>query len=374
MKKMNVLKMMAVVALLFTVNMNADAQFGSLKGLANKAKRALKDKAEQTVEQTIDGSSRSSSSSSSSSNNSSSIEQAVKKAAAGDSGELPWTMTREGQNKTMQFIEKMETASQEEVAKLRDDMIKRYLYNEAAKPNDGYTENMYFSNFLQNISNSMGILNHYNVKIIDGRFDFDAQGKVELITFGPSAYVEVNDKGEAYFTSASNHDRTYLNAERLAKAKDNLKRVENYRTFFAAAGKGLSKDMEETFEEGYNRATMYVTFLSDAIKGNSPANITRRAMPKAGSLNGQLHAAALAIAKKRMNNVVDVVITRDQWDVKRNALGQILHRVAYGYYIVKDEVGRKAVSHSWAQDYQGGGKYGSLRHFGVGAEGAFYVK
>ena len=40
---------------------------------------------------------------------------------------------------------------------------------------------------------------------------------------------------------------------------------------------------------------------------------------------------------------------------------------------VKDEQGRKAVSHSWAQDYQGG-KYGSLRHFGVGAEGAFYVK
>ena len=108
-------------------------------------------------------------------------------------------------------------------------------------------------------------------------------------------------------------------------------------------------------------------------KANSPANIERRAMPKAGSLNSQLHAAALAIAKKRMQNVVDVVITRDQWDIKRNALGVILYRVAYGYYIVKDEQGRKAVSHSWAQDYQGG-KYGSLRHFGVGAEGSFYVK
>ena len=360
-------KMTVAIALLFAVNINADAQFGNLRGLANKAKKALKDKTEDVINGTT-------SSATSSSSSSGSVEQVVRKAAAGDPGELPWTMTREGQNKTTDFIQKMETASTEEVAKLRDDMIKRYLYNEAAKPNDGYTENMYFSNFLGYLSNQMGILNHYKVKIIDGRFDFDAQGKVELITFGPSAYVEVNDKGEAYFTSASNHDRTYLNAERLESAKANLKRVENYRTFFAAAGKGLSKEMEEEFEEGYNRATMYVTYLSDAIKGNSPANITRRAMPKAGSLNGQLHAAALAIAKKRMQNVVDVVITRDQWDVKRNALGQILHRVAYGYYIVKDEVGRKAVSHSWAQDYQGGGKYGSLRHFGVGAEGAFYVK
>lgn len=369
MEKRNLLKYAVAVAMLFAVSTNADAQFGGLKNLANKAKKAIKDKAESVV----NGTTSTKHATSTTNATDGVVEQTVKKAAAGDPGELPWTMTREGQNKTMQFIEKMETASQEEVAKLRDDMIRRYLYNEAAKPNDGYTENMYFSNFLQNISNSMSILNHYKVKIIDGRFDFDAQGKVELITFGPSAYVEVNDKGEAYFTSASNHDRTYLNADRLAKAKDNLKRVENYRTFFAAAGKGLSKEMEEDFELGYNRATMYITFLNDAIKGNSPANITRRDMPKAGSLNGQLHAAALAIAKKRMANVVDVVITRDQWDVKRNALGQILHRVAYGYYIVKDEVGRKAVSHSWAQDYQGG-KYGSLRHFGVGAEGAFYVK
>ena len=361
MKRINVFKYVVAFAMFFGVNLNADAQFGSLKSLANKAKKAVKEKAEQTIN---NGTSISSESS---------VEKAVAKVAAGDPGVLPWTMTREGQNKTSSFIEHMEDASTEEVAKLRDDMIKRYLYNEVAKPNDGYTENMYFANFLQNISNQMGILNRYKVNIIDGRFDFDAQGRVELITFGPSAYVEVNERGEAYFTSASNHDRTYLNEERLAKAKDNLKRVENYRTFFAAAGKGLSKDMEEDFELGYNRATMYVTFLSDAIRGNSPANITRRPMPKAGSLNGQLHAAALAIAKKRMQNVVDVVITRDHWDVKRNALGQILHRVAYGYYIVKDDVGRKAVSHSWAQDYQGG-KYGALRHFGVGAEGGFYVK
>lgn len=361
MKKMNLLKLAAAIALLFAVNMNANAQFGNL---LNKAKKAVKEKAEKVVEGT--------STTTSSLTSPSSVRNAVATAAA--PGELPWTMTRDGQSKVMQFLDNMESLSTEEVAQLRDQMIKRYVYNEVAKSSDSYQENQYFANFIQNISNQMGLYNPYKVKIVNGRFDFDANGKVELNTFGPSAYVQVTDKGEACFISASSHDRTYLNDERLEKAKANLKRVENYRTFFAAAGKGLSKDMEETFENGYNRATMYVTFLGDAIKGNSPANIERRAMPKAGSLNGQLHAAALAIAKKRMNNVVDVVITRDAWDVKRNALGAILHRVAYGYYIVKDEQGRKAVSHSWAQDYEGGGKYGALRHFGVGADGAFYIK
>lgn len=358
MKKENLTKVAVAVALLFAVNMEADAQFGNL---LNKAKKAVKEKAEKVM----DGSSTSSITSSSS------VKDVVTSVAA--PVDKPWTMSYESQSKVPGYLEHMEDVSSEEVAMLRDQMIKRYLYNETAQPTGGDQENQLFAGFVNQISNNMGILNPYKVKIVNGRFDFEARGKVELITFGPSAYVEVTDKGEAYFTSASSHDRTYLNAERLEKAKANLKRAENYRTFFAAAGKGLSKDMEETFEEGYNRATMYVTYLSDAIKGNSPANIERRAMPKAGSLNSQLHAAALAIAKKRMQNVVDVVITRDQWDIKRNALGVILYRVAYGYYIVKDEQGRKAVSHSWAQDYQGG-KYGSLRHFGVGAEGAFYVK
>ena len=49
MEKRNLMKYAAAVALLFAVNMNADAQFGSLKGLANKAKTALKNKAEDAV-------------------------------------------------------------------------------------------------------------------------------------------------------------------------------------------------------------------------------------------------------------------------------------------------------------------------------------
>ena len=40
-KSNNILKLMMAVALLFAVSMNADAQFGKLKGLANKTKEAV---------------------------------------------------------------------------------------------------------------------------------------------------------------------------------------------------------------------------------------------------------------------------------------------------------------------------------------------
>ena len=42
MNKNNIMKMIVAIALLFAVNMEADAQFGKLKGLADKAKKSVK--------------------------------------------------------------------------------------------------------------------------------------------------------------------------------------------------------------------------------------------------------------------------------------------------------------------------------------------
>ena len=92
-------KKTVAIALLFAVNINADAQFGNLRGLANKAKKALKDKTEDVINGTA-------SSATSSSSSSGSVESAVRKVAAGDPGELPWTMTREGQSKSMPSLRK----------------------------------------------------------------------------------------------------------------------------------------------------------------------------------------------------------------------------------------------------------------------------
>lgn len=56
MKKMNLLKVAVAIALLFTVNMNANAQFGGLKGLAKKAKQAVTEQIEEktTVNNPVD--------------------------------------------------------------------------------------------------------------------------------------------------------------------------------------------------------------------------------------------------------------------------------------------------------------------------------
>jgi hypothetical protein len=49
MKKINLIKTAVAVALLFAVNIDANAQFGGLKGLANKAKKAVTEKAEEKI-------------------------------------------------------------------------------------------------------------------------------------------------------------------------------------------------------------------------------------------------------------------------------------------------------------------------------------
>ena len=71
--------------------------------------------------------------------------------------------------------------------------------------------------------------------------------------------------------------------------------------------------------------------------------------------------------------VVDVVITSDSWQVERNAAGQPIRRVIFGYSIVQTEHGKMATRVSWAEDHQGGGKYGGLRAYGNGME-SYYVK
>ncbi len=359
MKQKTILKLAVAIALLFAGNLGVYAQFGGLRGLVKEAKKAVTEKTDNATN--------------SSDNSASGVESEVQKVTAGPAPEVPWTMTREGQTKVMPYIEQMENVTPQEVVQLRDQMIKRYLYNEANEHVSGYQENQYFSMFLNNLFNQNGLYNPLNVKIVNGRFDFEASGNVDLWVNGASAFLQINDKGEAYFISATSHDRTFLEGNSFEAAKNCLKRVENYRAFFAAANKGLSKDMEDTFEQNYNRATMYTIFMQDAIKNNSPENIQRRPMPQPGSMNAQLNAAALSISKQQDSNTVSVVITRNEWDVKRNALGVPICRVAYGYRIVQTNQGKRAVSCSWAQDHQGGGNYGALRHYGVGTE-SFYIE
>jgi hypothetical protein len=184
-----------------------------------------------------------------------------------------------------------------------------------------------------------------------------------------------NDKGQ--FVNSSRQPR-FLEEDELAAAKRDYNMMLNAAWLLEGYPvewnqETASRSMKDHYAEYHQRALVYVTLLGDAIKGNSLDNLEFKAMPKAGSLNASLKAAALKISQQQNKQVVNVVITRNSWDIKKNALGTPICRVAYGYRIVQTKHGKMAVSCSWAQDYKGGGKYGSLRHYGVGTE-SFYVK
>ena len=116
------------------------------------------------------------------------------------------------------------------------------------------------------------------------------------------------------------------------------------------------------------RAKVYILNVGKALASNSPENIERQSMPKAGKLNASLKAKALAEAKREDPEVIDVVITSNSWKVD-----PLTRRSVSGYVIKKDKHGKRAFGRSWCQDYMGGGKYGSLRNYGVGL-GSFYLK
>lgn len=177
-----------------------------------------------------------------------------------------------------------------------------------------------------------------------------------------------NKANKYVFIDASGNSR-FLEDDEMEVAKNEQRFVKNMALLLEELAK-----VDEDYMKKYQAAIAFSIAINEALSGNSVDNIEYKPMPKAGKLNASLKAKALAIAKSRNSDVVDVVITRNAWDIKRNALGVPTHRVAYGYYIVKTKHGKRALPYSWAQDHQGGGKYGALRHFGVGVGGQFFVK
>jgi hypothetical protein len=118
---------------------------------------------------------------------------------------------------------------------------------------------------------------------------------------------------------------------------------------------------------------MLAKALEEALEGNKPENIEYKAMPKAGAMHAKFKAEALAIAKADDPNVIDVIITSNDWDVKMNGLVPERRNI-YGYYITQDKLGKICKDRMWTQKYQGDGKYGKLKAGGVGVSADFYVK
>lgn len=368
-KKTIMRRALVAIAIVLGVQTNANAQLGSL---LNKAKQ----KAESAVGKTAANKAG---------------EGAATVAQTGKAPELPWTMgpdvdryATDPEYKSIdELIKNLAEYSFDGCTKLCDMMVARYVYDVSKQramqmtnqrvPDEIEKEISRFHKFYGALMNDVVI--YSPIKVF-----FDEKGEPQ-VTMKENQRFNLNGAGTelmrdgdgARFVTPGTFDTDFLEGKYLEAAKKNNKHVANAWALSHVAGKGLDKALEQQIMETCVRAGTWGQYFSAAMKKNSPENITRRARPAAGGMNGQLHAKALALAKASDSSVVDVIITNNQWTVKTEA-GVPKYRMVSGYWLRKDAHGTRASSHSWCQDYQGGGKYGSLRNFGVGVESPFYIK
>lgn len=99
--------------------------------------------------------------------------------------------------------------------------------------------------------------------------------------------------------------------------------------------------------------------------------------PKSNMGNANLLASCLKVIKAQYPDLdaKRVSIIDSSWQIDRNARGQIVRRRVAAWVDCKGDGGsRIAKCFGFAQDYMGGGKYGSTRFFGTGTNTPFYIK
>jgi len=181
----------------------------------------------------------------------------------------------------------------------------------------------------------------------------------------------------------SSREPTYLDEDELDIAKKDVNMMWNIAWLFEGfplewcRAANATNGLGDQFDKYHKQALAFVPSVQEAINANSLDLLVFHPMPKGGSMNASLKAKALAAekaAKGKDRNILDVVITSDSWSIERNPAGNPVRRVIYGYSIVQLKHGKRALPVSWAEEHQGGGNYGALHAYGVGAGGSYYVK
>jgi hypothetical protein len=422
MKKYLRLLMVAVLAL--GVSVSAEAQ---LKGVLNKAKKAVKEKTEKAVDKAVDQAlgddSQSTSTTKTNTNtntntskpaktqSTASKEEAAPKAKAIPSGpEIPQLMAMpEAYNdydETGRYINSLawglrktsEADAKALAAKLTERMkfdmktleeleegenweLQQQLIKEIKNWQYFYVkmgEIMNLINFAQMKKDSQSGAYYYEGSpMMNCGMHVAGNTASEEGVMGRGALLFTRKNGKAYFCDAKLQP-IFAEDDDIRVAKLDLNMVTNIFNMFdgyplewcQATQQGSMKDQ---FDVYFHKASTYITNLREAIKGNSLSNLEFKPMPKAGSLNASMKAKALAAERQKAKDVVDVVIVSNSWEIQKNAAGQPIRRVIYGYSVGNTKHGKMATRVSWAEDYQGGGKYGSLHPYGVGMD-SFYVK
>ena len=281
-----------------------------------------------------------------------------------------------------EFLYNIADVSDGELTAMRDKCFARYKTNVPIVNNWGpnadilQQENQNFLRFLYEMRTILSAnLSNVNVSYNGAIESSDAYYLITNRQMGGIGCFAKEKDGKFQFV-LKDGSGTFLNAEELATAKDAAARMRKFQQLTYGLNDVLKVDQNNydvNLGMMYNLSGMYANAVEKACDYNKPENIERRPRPAGGALQASMKAKALAVAKADDPDVVDVIITSGQWDVKKNAFGVPVNRNIYGYYIYKDEFGLQCYPRMWSEDYQGG-TYGALRKGGVGVGSPFYIK
>ena len=374
-KTIKTLLVAAITMAAMSVPGTANAQLG---GLVKKAKQ----KAEQVVDKKKEDVKKEAKKAK---------EDAKMKAIETQRPPLPWPMSENPQydGKSVEdFLKSIADVPDEEVKALREQLDARFKHNhELDKINSGPDFDTKLRENIQKENERWwkfySALALITRTALDGVYsDPDGTLHTENQSYflngrgsGPRGVRIERHDGKFKFCSLG-HQAIFLDEKEVAAATDAAKRSRKFQILTLAIHKmldevGAKYDYDDRYM--YNYAGMLAKALEEALEGNKPENIEYKAMPKAGAMHAKFKAEALAIAKADDPNVIDVIITSNDWDVKMNGLVPEKRNI-YGYYITQDKLGKICKDRMWTQKYQGDGKYGKLKAGGVGVSSDFYVK
>lgn len=373
----------AITMAAMSVPTTANAQLG---GLVNKAKK----KAEQVVEKKKEDVKKDAKKAK---------EEAKMSAIETQRPPLPWVMDPNGTYNGIgmeEFVDRMVEMdiTEDGLKELRSQLDARFKHNHALdKINSGpdydvklwesiQKENERYWQFYDKISSWTLVLINSTKVTEDANGAVSVSTKGSLMTAnkyrakGSAQGITLVSRNGKYVFATLGGQGSFLNAADLEGAKKCAKQMHLFQIFTKDTPQlwdELGEKYSNTQKYMYYNQNVYANAADQAIANNTPENIDYKPMPKAGSMHAKFKAEALAIAKADDPNVLDVIITSNDWDVVMKGIVPERRNI-YGYIVTKDELGKKCSERVWTQKYQGNNNYGKLKAGGVGVSSDFYVK
>ncbi len=373
----------AITLAAMSVPSTANAQLG---GLVNKAKK----KAEQVVEKKKEDVKKDAKKAK---------DDAKMQALETQRPPLPWVMDPNGTYNGIgmeEFVDRMVEMdiTEDGLKELRSQLDARFKHNHVLdKINSGpdydvklwesiQKENERYWQFYDKISSWTLVLINSTKVTEDANGAVSVSTKGSLMTAnkyrakGSAQGITLVSRNGKYVFATLGGQGSFLNAADLEGAKKCAKQMHLFQIFTKNTPQlwdELGEKYSNTQKYMYYNQNVYANAADQAIANNTPENIDYKPMPKAGSMHAKFKAEALAIAKADDPNVLDVIITSNDWDVVMKGIVPERRNI-YGYIVTKDELGKKCSERVWTQKYQGNNNYGKLKAGGVGVSSDFYVK